>query len=903
MTNFRRMKKFLLSFSLFWVGLSLATSQSNVTFSVDMMSQAGNYDAVYVFGGFQGWQATDNQLLDDGVAPDANAGDGIFTGTFSVPNTEFEYKFIFENTGGGGTTEESLTDTDFCTEVFDGGAFVNRYLRVSEDLTLPTVCWESCSPCSGVTQSDVTFELNMNCYNGTIGAGDNVYINGHFGGWSGSDQLMYDDGTNGDVTADDNIYTITLTLDNVIQQYKYTINDWGSAETLIMDEPCTYEANGNINRFLIVEGNATREDTWSSCSTECIPTSDITFCVDVNCFDNPPSEVSVFGSFNGWMPGLNPLADDGMNGDMAADDGVWCGTYTIIDGDYEFKFFTNVTNDEIFTPGDPCTVTSGAFTNRTLTVAGNATESYGWASCNATCETPPPSGNIMFCVDVSCLSTLPSAVSVFGSFNGWDAGANPLANTGGNIWCGTYLIPYGDYEFKFFTDVAGDEKFNEGASCTVTNSGFTNRTLTVDGNATESYGLNSCDMTCAEVYDIELCVDVSMASCQPNTTSPAYVSGAFNGWSGTASPLTDNGNGYVCTTLKLPNGTYPYKFTINDWTEAEAFFGGEPCTGGPNHDRQLVVDGANATYSYAWNSCNTECSVTKTVSFCVDLGCQGTINSASVIGNFNNWDPATTPLIQQGGTDFYCTSLLTFNEGSTLEFLYIANGLTEDLNETEHGACTVTTNEFTNRVVLIDGSTPEPIGSGFNSCDNNCALLAIELTDFNGYAEREANVLEWTTQKEVDNAYFEIEHSTDGLHFSAIGKVEGAGSTSTVTNYQFMHQNPVTGIHYYRLRQVDFSGLSSTTDVVEIHRRANDKFDVIIRPNIVESVATLDFIYPTEAESIVEVFDIQGKRVLQQNIPAQSSLYSLEMATFGEGHYLLRITTGSESIVRRFVKI
>ena len=73
--------------------------------------------------------------------------------------------------------------------------------------------------------------------------------------------------------------------------------------------------------------------------------------------------------------------------------------------------------------------------------------------------------------------------------------------------------------------------------------------------------------------------------------------------------------------------------------------------------------------------------------------------------------------------------------------------------------------------------------------------------------------LDWTTGAETGNAYFEVQHSSDGVQFSAIGKVDARGSGS---QYKFLHPAPRAGANYYRLRQVDQDGQFSYSDLRQL---------------------------------------------------------------------------------------
>ena len=110
--------------------------------------------------------------------------------------------------------------------------------------------------------------------------------------------------------------------------------------------------------------------------------------------------------------------------------------------------------------------------------------------------------------------------------------------------------------------------------------------------------------------------------------------------------------------------------------------------------------------------------------------------------------------------------------------------------------------------------------------------LPIELLAFTAEL-KESNVrLEWITASEYDNDFFEIQHSLDGVEFTTVGEVEGAGYSEEILNYDFVHSLPTPGLNYYRLKQVDYDGDFEFTPVVTInYQPENTVFDANIFPN------------------------------------------------------------------------
>jgi hypothetical protein len=83
--------------------------------------------------------------------------------------------------------------------------------------------------------------------------------------------------------------------------------------------------------------------------------------------------------------------------------------------------------------------------------------------------------------------------------------------------------------------------------------------------------------------------------------------------------------------------------------------------------------------------------------------------------------------------------------------------------------------------------------------------LPVELTWFKASITTSGTgLLQWHTESELNNDRFEIERSVNGIDFTTLGSVNGAGTSNQAQDYEFEDKNPVIGLAYYRLKQVDF---------------------------------------------------------------------------------------------------
>lgn len=95
--------------------------------------------------------------------------------------------------------------------------------------------------------------------------------------------------------------------------------------------------------------------------------------------------------------------------------------------------------------------------------------------------------------------------------------------------------------------------------------------------------------------------------------------------------------------------------------------------------------------------------------------------------------------------------------------------------------------------------------------------LPVTLLSFTGFVHEGDAHLKWSTVSESDNDYFTIERSSNGTLFAEIGQVDGSGTTSLRRDYVFTDDFIPYGKNYYRLRQTDFDGTSSYSEVIVLN--------------------------------------------------------------------------------------
>ena len=114
------------------------------------------------------------------------------------------------------------------------------------------------------------------------------------------------------------------------------------------------------------------------------------------------------------------------------------------------------------------------------------------------------------------------------------------------------------------------------------------------------------------------------------------------------------------------------------------------------------------------------------------------------------------------------------------------------------------------------------------SVDN---VLPIMLKSFDATYKNDIVEINWTTATEKNNAYFTIERSANGWTYDSIFSVKGAGDSKTIRNYKEIDWDPLPGVSYYRLRQTDYDGQSTFSNVVRVENTGRKTSSVSVYPN------------------------------------------------------------------------
>ena len=263
----------------------------------------------------------------------------------------------------------------------------------------------------------------------------------------------------------------------------------------------------------------------------------------------------------------------------------------------------------------------------------------------------------------------------------------------------------------------------------------------------------------------------------------------------------------------------------------------------------------------------------------IDIGQHLRVNGGGYLVNkglidveqhFWNYNQVTGPTPAEGGYGRINVEGQTTNSGQLLNNLDIcdagspSNGLDQNWGST---ASTVT------------------------FCTNNSSIsLPVELTDFQLTAAPGKVVLRWETAQEVNNEHFSVERSADGTQFEGILELAGAGNSSRPQAYSASDPSPLSGLNYYRLKQVDFDGSFTYSQVLSTSF-ALEGYGASLFPNPANDQTRLRLLSPESWQGQVVVSDLNGRVWLRQPVdaPAGSTEIALNLSPLSSGMYVVQV--------------
>lgn len=190
-------------------------------------------------------------------------------------------------------------------------------------------------------------------------------------------------------------------------------------------------------------------------------------------------------------------------------------------------------------------------------------------------------------------------------------------------------------------------------------------------------------------------------------------------------------------------------------------------------------------------------------------------------------------------------------------------------------------------------------------------FIPVELESFTAQVIDNKVVLEWITATEINNSGFEVQYSTDNQNYIDIAFIPGFGTTTEKHNYSYTLWNLDKGIHYFRLKQLDYDGTETLTNSVEISLENSLIKDFALEQNypnpfnpstsIKYAIAKADFVQ-------LKIFDLLGNEIATLvNEYKEAGAYQIKFESdkfnIPSGVYIYKLQAGNFVSARKLTLI
>ena len=181
-------------------------------------------------------------------------------------------------------------------------------------------------------------------------------------------------------------------------------------------------------------------------------------------------------------------------------------------------------------------------------------------------------------------------------------------------------------------------------------------------------------------------------------------------------------------------------------------------------------------------------------------------------------------------------------------------------------------------------------------------IVPVEMSSFNASVNENDVQLNWSTATETNNYGFEIEKQISSKQsavskWESIGFVPGYGTTTEKHFYSFSDENLSEGEYRYRLKQIDFDGTSSFSEIIEVEINLPLLFSLEQNyPNPFNPSTKIKYSIPQSSNVLIKVFDILGneiKTIVNEAKSAGTFEIIFNAGDYPSGIYFYQLSAGN----------
>ncbi|UAY53443.1 T9SS type A sorting domain-containing protein [Ferruginibacter albus] len=142
-------------------------------------------------------------------------------------------------------------------------------------------------------------------------------------------------------------------------------------------------------------------------------------------------------------------------------------------------------------------------------------------------------------------------------------------------------------------------------------------------------------------------------------------------------------------------------------------------------------------------------------------------------------------------------------------------------------------------------------------------VLPVNYVSFTGVKTNNGVVLDWSTDKEINNSHFEVEQSLDNNNFKSVGLVlDGMSESNGRKSYEFTDNSAANAdVVYYRIKQVDVDGKIAYSKVIAIRSNSSSNIVMQVSPNPFAEQLKVQFSAEEKGTATIRLISMSGSTV------------------------------------------
>ncbi len=185
--------------------------------------------------------------------------------------------------------------------------------------------------------------------------------------------------------------------------------------------------------------------------------------------------------------------------------------------------------------------------------------------------------------------------------------------------------------------------------------------------------------------------------------------------------------------------------------------------------------------------------------------------------------------------------------------------------------------------------------------------LPIVLKSFNvSLTENKDVLIEWSTYSEINNDYFTIEKTKDGVHWFEVARINGNGNTNQVHRYSSIDEDPYSGKSYYRLKQTDFDGRFDHFTPLSITIQISQS-EFVVYPNPSNGRISIEISSGFDNDEImIRIFSLDGNLLYSKSVTQEateaSRKFQIDVSEeIPSGVYIIQLRSEQENQSKKLI--